>query len=188
MILKYLLLTIIPLCLSGCMSVAYTGVTSVYNHYSIENSLSNTWVNLKAIHVLNREKSITQNSSIGVTTVNHVVLLTGQTRTEEIRAFAVDRVKQIPGVKRVINGIIVGPPISSQTLKDNWITTKIRSQFLINPSIDSTTIKAVTNNGAVFLLGTVTEEMAEKAVAIASHTAGVKRVIRLFEIVSVRAE
>lgn len=179
-----------PLLLTGCVSAVFTGASSVYNNYSIRENVNNSWVELQAINNLNSEKTITDNSHIAVTTVNFVMLLTGQANNNAVRQYAVNLVKNIPGVRRVVNAITVGQVAAvNQALQDSWITTKIESQLFDNKFVDISNIKVVTTNGGVvFLMGVVPQQMANIAIEIAQHTQGVRKVIRLFEIVTVKAE
>lgn len=187
MLLKVLIVLLLALSLSGCFSAAYTGAASAYNNYSIRQNLSNNWVEMQAINALNTKKTITSSSNIAVSSVNFIVLLTGHAKTNAVRQYAINLVKNIRGVRRVVDAITVGRGISAnQSLQDSWITTKIKSQMLVNKYIDSTQIKAITaNNGVVFLMGVVPAKMAKVGLYIARHTKGVRKVVDLMEIVTV---
>ena len=49
--------------------------------------------------------------------------------------------------------------------------------------LDITRIKVVTENGEVFLLGLIDRAQADLATEIASNTAGVRKVVKVFEYV-----
>ncbi len=185
--LKIFLVLTLSLSLAACIGAVYTGADSVYNHFSVENSINNHMVELSAINALNSQKNITQNSNISVTTVNFVILLTGSAHTNAVRQQAVSLVQNINGVRRVVNAIMVGnPPSETQSMHDSWITTKIKSKMLLNANLDSPAIKVVTtNNGMVFLMGAVTPNMANIAITIAKNTAEVRKVISLFQLITV---
>lgn len=178
------------LTLSGCIGTVFSGASSVYNNYSLRQRADNDWIKLQSINALNSQKYITSNSHISVATSNFVVLLTGQASNDAVRDTAVNLVKAIPGVQRVVNAITIGMnPAMNQSLQDSWITTKIKTEFVDNKYVDAGEIKVVTTNGGVvFLMGVVPQQMANTAVAIAQQTQGVRKVIRLFEIVTVQAE
>lgn len=184
---KPAIVLLLTLSLSGCFSATYTGAASAYNNYSIRQNLSNNWVEMQAINALNTKKTITSNSNIAVSSVNFIVLLTGHAKTNAARQSAINLVKNIRGVRRVVDAITVGRGTSAnQSLQDSWITTKIKSQMLVNKYIDSTQIKVITaNNGVVFLMGVVPAKMANVALYIARHTNGVRKVVNLMEIVTV---
>ena len=67
---------------------------------------------------------------------------------------------------------------ASAVIKDQWITTKIKTEFLADSTIKGRDIHVTTTNGAVTLRGTVLSQ-AEKARAedLAHKTKGVKKVI-----------
>ena len=64
---------------------------------------------------------------------------------------------------------------------DTWITTKVKTKMLANNSIEAYRIKVVTENGVVYLMGLVTKEEADRAAELARKTAGVQKVVRIFE-------
>jgi len=122
--------------LSGCFGAIYTGATTVYNSYDVSKAWNDKWVNLDAINALNADKKITQNGNISVTTVNFVVLLTGHVDNKAIRDKAVTLVQSTPGVKKVVDAIVIGSDESTgEALEDSWITTKIKTKFMFNKNI-----------------------------------------------------
>ena len=83
---------------------------------------------------------------------------------------------------KIHNQIRVGNPTSFTTRSnDTWITTKVKGRMLNEKALDVTRIKVVTENGEVFLLGLVDRTQADLAVEIARNTAGVRKVIKMFE-------
>ncbi len=56
--------------------------------------------------------------------------------------------------------------------------------MLNDKNLDVTKIKVITENGEVFLLGLVEREQADLAVEIARNTAGVRKVIKVFDYVT----
>lgn len=53
--------------------------------------------------------------------------------------------------------------------------------MLNEKDLDMTRIKVITENGEVFLLGVIHRSQADLAVDIARNTAGVRKVVRVFE-------
>jgi len=67
---------------------------------------------------------------------------------------------------------------SGEVLSDAAITSAVKTKFLAEPGVPGTTINVDTNNHVVTLTGTVKSKAeAEKAMAIARNTKGVKRVV-----------
>lgn len=131
---------------------------------------------------INHNKELHKHSRIIVSAYDGVVLLAGQTPTEQLRAEAYQLAKDVPGIRRLYNEISINGPISSLTQSsDTWITTKVKSVLLATKGLDSSQIKVVTENGVVFLMGKVTHQQAEIASNAARTVSGVQKVITLFE-------
>ena len=60
--------------------------------------------------------------------------------------------------------------------------------MLNEKNLDITRVKVITENGEVFLLGLIERSQAELAVDIARNTAGVRKVIKVFEYVEPKEE
>ncbi|OCG19908.1 MULTISPECIES: division/outer membrane stress-associated lipid-binding lipoprotein [unclassified Gilliamella] len=111
---------------------------------------------------------------------NGNILLTGQANSQQIEK-AENLAYQVEGVKKVYNQIRIGQPVSAGTVtNDTWITTKVKSQFILDAKTKARNIKVVTENSEVFLIGIVTPEEGKTAAEIASKVNGVKKVITLF--------
>lgn len=108
------------------------------------------------------------------------IILTGQASREQIEK-AESLAYEVDGVKKVYNQIRVGQPVSAGTItNDTWITTKVKSQLILNAKTKARNIKVVTENREVFLIGIVTPEDGKAAAQLASKVDGVKKVITLF--------
>jgi osmotically-inducible protein OsmY len=118
-----------------------------------------------------------------VVSYNGYVLLAGQVNDETLKANATAIVKKIVGVRRIYNEMEVSPPTSALTrTSDAWITTKIKSWLLSSSSVAGTTVKVVTENGVVYLMGAVTQSEADLISNEVSSVSGVRRVVRLFDV------
>lgn len=156
-------------------------IAMVYDHRTIQNTLQDTAIANKIVGRLSSDKTLWAASHIEVTTFNHIVLLTGQTPRAEWRTFTGDTAKSVNDVDKVYNQITVEGPTSSLTrTSDSWITTKIRSLMLASQDLKSGSIKVITENGVVYLMGMVSLTQANIAVDIARKVAGVQRVIKIF--------
>ncbi|MCX8649874.1 divisome-associated lipoprotein YraP [Gilliamella sp. B2776] len=108
------------------------------------------------------------------------ILLTGQANSGQIEK-AESLAYEVEGVKKVYNQIRLGKPVSAGTItNDAWITTKVKSQLIMNAKTKARNIKVVTENSEVFLIGIVTSEDGKAAAQLASKVNGVKKVITLF--------
>lgn len=121
-------------------------------------------------------------SRISVTSFNEVVLLTGQTPSASLRVQAEKIALATPRVRRVYNEISVGQPIAlSKQGNDTWITGQVRSKLLTQKDLSSGSIRVVTEDGNVYLMGAVTPEQATLATSAARQIKGVRKVVKVFQ-------
>ncbi|MEJ6679457.1 MAG: BON domain-containing protein [OM182 bacterium] len=122
-------------------------------------------------------------ANIKVTSHNGVVLLVGQVASDGLKA----RATQITSdsstkIKRIHNELeVAGKTSLLARSNDNWVATKVRTLMLANSSVPSGQIRVITENGAVFLMGLVTQADADGAADLARNVSGVTRVVKVFE-------
>jgi len=168
-------------CFVAGAAAGAAAIVVVYDHRTISNTLEDTKIANKIVANLSAYKKLWKDSHIGVTVFNHVALLTGQTPNKEWRQLAGEIAKSVDGVDKVYNQLTIQGPTSSLTrTSDSWITTKIRTEMLAEQNLKSSSIKVVTENGDVFLMGIVSKQQADIAVDIARKVTGVQRVIKIF--------
>lgn len=183
------LLVIIGLALSlqGCFFVAgaaagAAGVAVVYDHRKLEKIIQDETIAKNINRKIHSITDLHKDTHIEVTSFNQVVLLTGETTSAQFSEEADEFAHSTPDVKRVYNQITIKGPISALTkTSDTWITTKIKTRMLATKGLKSGTIKVVTENGTVYLMGVVTHEQADIAADIAREISGVQRVMKIFE-------
>ena len=138
-------------------------------------------IETKALVNIDKSSEELAQSHIVVVSFNGTVLLAGQVKSEKLRQSAAQAVAKI-NVRRIHNEITVSGDTSMVARSnDTWITSKIKSKVLVNGDIDGSTIKVVTENGVVYLMGLVSKQEAEAITEIARTTAGVQKVVRIFE-------
>lgn len=175
------------LSLQGCIFVAgaaagAAAIAMVYDHRTIENSIQDTKIANAIVNKLRTVPALKEDSHIEVTVFNRIVLLTGETPNVEWRQQAEEIAKSVPDVARIYNQLTVEGPTSTLTrTSDSWITTKIKSQMLATEDLKSSTIKVITENGVVYLMGMVSREQADIAVDIARQVSGVQKVVKIFQ-------
>lgn len=181
-------LLLLTLSLQGCIFVVgaaagAAGAAVVYDHRKLAKIIDDQNITNAIVSQYQADRELnTPMTHIDVTTFNHVVLLTGQTVTPALRQKADAIAHRTGSVTRVYNEIIVKGPTSSLTrTSDTWITAKIKTQMLATKGLKSGTIKVVTENGSVYLMGIVTHEQADITVEIARQVSGVQRVVKIFQ-------
>jgi osmotically-inducible protein OsmY len=178
---------VLALSLEGCIFVAGAAIGAaaiaiVYDHRTIQNVLSDTEMSNKIADKIKTNSHLRNDSHIEVSVFNHVVLLTGQTPNAAWREEAEVLAKSVPNTTRIYNQISIQGPTSSLTrTSDSWVTTKIKSQMLATQDLKSSSIKVITENGVVYLMGMVSRQQADIAVDIARQVQGVQKVIKVFQ-------
>ena len=88
-------------------------------------------------------------------------------------------------VRWVYNEVTVGPnsAITSRS-NDSKITANVKQRMAGARNVSASDVKVVTEAGVVYLMGLVTQSEGQAAADIARSTAGVMKVVRLFEYLS----
>ncbi len=119
---------------------------------------------------------------VSVTSYNRWVLLTGEVPSDEIRQDVTSLVLAVPNVRNVANEIsIAGVTSFGSRSNDSILTTKVKSRLVSAKGVSANNVKVVTENGVVYLMGLVTRKEAEAATDTTATTAGVQRVVKVFE-------
>lgn len=171
---------------SACapLVVAGAGAGSVVAHdrRSVGSFVDDAAIELRAKALATADDSLKANAHINITSVNGIVLLSGEARTEDLRDRVLADVRAIPSIRRVVNEIRVAPPSSvGARSHDTWLTTKIKSKLLVTRNLNTGRVKVVTEDASVYLLGLVTPAEGDIATEAARRVNGVARVVKLFE-------
>ena len=177
---KYIIPLLSCLLLQGCVTALFTGAGLVYDRHELQNQINNQVIAQQIKHQIYANEELQKDSSITVASFNYDVLLAGQTPTQEQRSEALAIAKATPGVKRIYNDINIGEPESVfRSIKDSWITTKINSKVLIANELNPHNIKIITENGTVYLMGSLKPENVKLLERIAKNTDGVKKIVKM---------
>ncbi len=172
---------------TGCAAVVAGSAVGAGAMVAADSRTVGTMVDDEAIEqksrgYLSNNREIYKKSKLDATSVNGILLLTGQCQDKEYIEYIVSRVKTIPEVKKVVNRIEMIEPLGmSDRSRDTWITTKVKTQLLFGDDINSGRFKVITENKAVYLIGLVNKSEANRAVNVARQIDGVKKVVRIFE-------
>ncbi|XLZ68836.1 BON domain-containing protein [Massilia sp. SR12] len=126
-----------------------------------------------------------KSSHVNVNSFNRRVLLSGEVPDDETKAKVEREIRAIEGVVNVTNELEVGFS-SSYTSRSNdaLITSKVKLSLADAKDISANTFKVVTEKGAVFLMGRVTQREGAQAADIARGVAGVTKVVKVFEYIT----
>ena len=113
------------------------------------------------------------------------MLLTGEVPDAAAKAEAEKIAAGVPNVRAISNELeVAGISSLSSRSNDAFITSKVKGRFLDSNQFSVNVVKVVTENATVYLLGIVAKREADAAVEVARTTGGVRKVVRVFEIVS----
>lgn len=116
--------------------------------------------------------------SIGVTTEDGVVTLSGQVDEAVARDAAVAIAEGTEGVDEVIDELQVGKRDLGERGSDAWITTKVTTKLTADPQINPFGLRVKVNRGKLVLSGKVpTESARDEAVKLAQSVEGVTGVV-----------
>ena len=122
---------------------------------------------------------------VNITSYNRQVLLTGEVPNDRDRQYLAKLVSEVDNVRSVVNELAVMPASSlGDRSTDALITGKIKASMLDSKDIFASAYKVVTERGNVYLMGRVTQREANRATDVARSVGGVKKVVRVFEVIS----
>lgn len=181
-----LLAAAIPM-LSGCFGIAMVG-TGAGVLMATDRRPAETYVTDEAIEVRANSRIKDQFGDrvhVSVTSYDRSVLLVGEVPDAATRSAVEKIVSTVPNVKSISDELMIaGANSLSGESNDAYITAKVKARFVDANQFSANHVKVVTEAGVVYLLGIVTQREADEAVQIARTTAGVMKVVRVFEIIS----
>jgi len=172
--------------ITGCVPMFAIGTAAGTGAYISEDRrtsgmfIEDEGIELKSTRRIHQQFG--DNVHINVTSFNRLVLLTGEAPTATIKTDIEKLIMGVDNVRRIYNEIaIAGNTSLSSRSNDTLLTSKVKARFLTERKFQINHVKIVTENEVVYLLGVVTHQEAKSAAQIASSTAGVKKVVKVFE-------
>ena len=124
---------------------------------------------------------------VSATSYNRLVLLTGEVATEADKAAAEQAAARVENVRATVNELVVleGGFASSLANRSNdaILSGKVKASLVDAKDLQANAFKVVTERGTVYLMGRVTEREASRATDVARSINGVRKVVRVFEVV-----
>src|SRR5882672_1500972 len=151
----------LPLALGGCagalvvggLAAAAGGGYAVAQERGVDGATNDMAIKTSIEAQLIRRDPQLQ-AGITTTVFGGRVLLTGRTASPELKAAADQIASSTQYVRALHDEIEVAPPEGAwDDAKDAWITTRVRSEMVIDPDIRSVNYTIDTANGAVYLIG-----------------------------------
>jgi osmotically-inducible protein OsmY len=174
--------------LSACAPLLLGGAIVGGSMVAIDRRTSGTQIDDQTIELkgMNRiNETIGGRGSVSVTSYNRIVLLTGTVPSEADKATVERVVAGIENLRSVVNELAIGTPASfGNRSSDTLLTSKVKASFVDAKDLQVNAFKVVTERGVVYLMGRVTEREANRAAEIARGVSGVRKVVKVFEIVT----
>lgn len=122
---------------------------------------------------------------INVNAYNRMVLLTGEVPAEPDRLTAEQIASRVENVGSVVNQLVVLPNSSLSTRSsDVLLAGKVRATLVDARDVISSAFDIVVERGEVYLMGIVSEREANRAAELTASIEGVKKVVKVFQMIS----
>lgn len=124
-----------------------------------------------------------ERGNVNFTAYNRRVLVSGEVPDEGAREEIGALAAALDGVQKVYNELRIGPVSTvGERADDVLLSSRIKARLLDQKIVSSNHVKPVSERGVVFLMGIVSEAEAQAAIDVVRTTAGVLKVVSLFEI------
>lgn len=174
--------------LPACAPLAVGGAALTGTMVAVDRRSSGTQLDDQAIELRAGNRVSEQMGSrvrVNVTSYNRWVLLTGEVMNARDKELVEGVVRQVGNVQQVYNELdIANSPTFSEKAEDTLLTGKVKAALVENKQVSANAFKVVSERGSVFLMGRVTQKEADIASQVVRTTKGVKRVVRILEIIS----
>lgn len=176
------LFLLLEACVPAVVGGAAVGAGAAHDRRTLGAIIDDENVELKAAAKIGLDAELKNLVHVNVTSMNGIVLLTGEAATTEARDKILTHVRSVNGVRRITNELNITSPSSfGSRSKDSLITSAVKSRFLVTKNLDPTRIKVVTESNVVYLMGLVTQAEGELATERAATIEGVERIVKVFE-------
>ncbi len=183
------------LTLSVCLSAALSACAPVMlggfamgTMVAVDRRTTGTQVEDQGIEVrgANRfQDYLGERGHVNITSYNRQVLLTGEVPNAQDKQQVEQIASKLENVRSVVNEIAVMEKTNlSQRSSDALITGKIKASLVDAKDLFASSFKVVTERGTSYLMGRVTQREADRATEITRSIDGVKKVVRVLEIIS----
>lgn len=173
--------------LGGCVATAVTvaAVTSVdvaHDRRTLGEYIDDNNIEFTVRTFLVRDDALRKNAHISATSMNGILLLTGEAPSAELKNKVTSFSKDVEGVRQLVDEMrIAGESGYLSRTNDVWLTTKVKSILFAKTKLDANRVKVVSEAGSVYLMGLVSREEGKNATEITRGIGGVQQVVQVFE-------
>ena len=173
--------------LAGCAPLLVGGAMLGGTMMYVDRRTSGTQVEDQAIELkaASRVRELALPANVNVTSYNRLVLITGEVPREADKVAVEQVVTKVEAVRSVVNDLAIGEPSGvGSRASDSVISGKVKASFVDAKDLQAQAAKVVTERGVVYLMGRVTEREAARFADVARSVDGVRKVVRVFEILT----
>ena len=169
-----------PLVIGGAVA---SGALVAIDRRTSGAQLDDQGIELRAMSRL--RDNIGSRARVSVTSYNRQVLLTGEVLNEQDKKLVEQVVTPVENFSAVFNELaIINSPSLVQQSSDVLITGQVKALLIDAKNLYASAFKVVTERGTVYLMGRVTQREADRATEVVRGARGVKKVVRIFEVIS----
>ena len=130
-------------------------------------------------------ENLGERGHVNVSSYNRQVLLTGEVPSAQDKQAVEQILSKVENVRSVVNELGVQENTSlSQRSSDALVTGKVKASMVDAQDLFANSFKVVTERGTTYLMGRVTQREANRATDLVRSIEGVKKVVRVVEIIS----
>ncbi len=173
------------LLVSACATSMDPSQISPFERRSIEAIVNDRAIQADIYDELHDDAELSSQTHITATAFNGILLLTGAAASEPLRSKAVGIAQLTDHVRRVHNNITIAAPSSLESRqRDARITATVTDglrQIRTIPGFDASQVQAVTENGAVYLMGLLHRHEGAVVVNVVRYLPDVRQITTVFE-------
>lgn len=174
--------------LSACVPLVIGGGAVMGTMVAIDRRTAGTQVEDEGIELRAAgriHEAFGERVHVNITSYNRQVLLTGEVPTADAGRQIEQLVRAVENVQSVVSDLVLmAPSTLAQRSNDTFITGKVRASLVDAKDLTASAFKVVTERSVVYLMGRVTQREATRAAEIARGVNGVRKVVRVFELVT----
>ena len=164
------------LALVACSGSPRRSTGTVLNDQSLEHDI---------IWSIRNHPQFSEDDHIKVEVHQGVVLLAGETVSEENRILATKIAEESRLTERVVNDLKVGDRAGFGGQLDNsWLTRKVTSILITENPLsgnDAARVKVISSQNTVYLMGMVSRDEGEAVTEVVRNIRGVEKVVKIFD-------
>ncbi len=130
-------------------------------------------------------ESLGERGHVNVTSYNRQVLVTGEVSAAQDKQLVEQIMSKVDNVRSIVNELgVMENTTLLQRSSDTLVTGKVKASLVDAQDLFANAFKVVTERATIYLMGRVTQREANRATELARSIEGVKKVVRLLEIIS----